>query len=234
MLMALRRAPGARRRAKARTRPHARARRVRSSTHVHRFRAIRCEARRPARSRSCCRSARSRRCAATAVAQAAEPQARVSPAPRSQTRSLIRRGSITCATEMLARSGKSGWCSSKGPIRARSMASTSPTQKIACGLPMFTADGVCRIGASIGPICKLDAARVGEFLGERDFMPGKARRAHVHREAFVAVALASDEARLRLEQQGSARDPRAAWPRRRSVCRCRKPAPPSHPYCRCA
>ena len=49
-----------------------------------------------------------------------DPEDAVSPAPRSQTRSLIWARSMTCASDILARSGKIGWLSSKGPTRERS------------------------------------------------------------------------------------------------------------------
>src|SRR5690606_8373717 len=52
--------------------------------------------------------------AATATAQAAEPQARVRPAPRSHTLTITCSGLCTAASEMLARSGKIGWFSSSG------------------------------------------------------------------------------------------------------------------------
>src|SRR5205807_6656425 len=86
-----------------------------------------------------------RRTAATAAAQAAEPQALVSPAPRSQVRTMMCWRDATWQSEMLARSGKIGWFSSSGPIFERSYAFTSLTQKIACGLPMLKVEGECRI-----------------------------------------------------------------------------------------
>ena len=46
------------------------------------------------------------RAALTAAAQAAEPQALVRPAPRSQVRIVIASREVTWAIEMLARSGK--------------------------------------------------------------------------------------------------------------------------------
>src|SRR6185437_10280801 len=92
------------------------------------------------------RSVRFSRAAATAVAQAAEPQALVSPAPRSQVRIVTWSRSTIWASVMLARSGKIGWFSSNGPKRRRSWALTSSTQKIACGLPMLTTEGECRLG----------------------------------------------------------------------------------------
>src|SRR5262249_49153453 len=61
-----------------------------------------------------------RRPAAPAAAQAAEPQALVRPAPRSQVRSTRCSRETTCASEMFARSGKIGWFSNSGPILPRS------------------------------------------------------------------------------------------------------------------
>src|SRR6185312_17144182 len=66
------------------------------------------------------RSVRLKRAAATAVAQAAEPQARVKPAPRSHVRMTMCSRSTMCASVMLARSGKIGWFSKSGPKRSRS------------------------------------------------------------------------------------------------------------------
>ena len=48
------------------------------------------------------------RAAATAAAQAAEPQALVRPAPRSQVRMMMASRDTICASVMLARSGKIG------------------------------------------------------------------------------------------------------------------------------
>ena len=66
------------------------------------------------------RSVRFSRAAATAVAQAAEPQARVSPAPRSQVRITMWSRDTICASVMLARSGNIGWFSRSGPNVPRS------------------------------------------------------------------------------------------------------------------
>src|SRR5690606_13893625 len=54
------------------------------------------------------RSVRPVRAPETAAAQAAEPQASVSPAPRSHVRIVIDLRDVTCAMVMLARSGKIG------------------------------------------------------------------------------------------------------------------------------
>ena len=66
------------------------------------------------------RPTRPRRTAATAAAQAAEPQALVRPAPRSQVRRTRWSRETTCASEMFARSGKIGWVSNSGPSLPRS------------------------------------------------------------------------------------------------------------------
>src|SRR5580700_3705941 len=88
-----------------------------------------------------CRRVSPRRLAATRAAQAPVPQARVMPAPRSQTRSRMRSRPFTVATPILARSGNSGSCSSFGPRAARSIASALATKNVACGLPMLPQTG---------------------------------------------------------------------------------------------
>ena len=67
--------------------------------------------------------------AATAVAQAAVPQALVSPAPLSQTFTFIKFLLITLAKVTLHFSGKSWWFSIIGPIFFKSNASISSTKK---------------------------------------------------------------------------------------------------------
>ena len=61
-------------------------------------------------------SSRPRRMPATTAAQAPVPQASVSPAPRSNTRSLMWWRSTTCMKPALTRFGKRGWCSISGPV----------------------------------------------------------------------------------------------------------------------
>lgn len=94
------------------------------------------------------------RAAETPAAQAAEPQASVRPAPRSQVRVRRLLSDVTCASVMFAFSGNIGWFSSSGPKRSRSkLIGSLSTQKIACGLPIDMAEGECSTGLSIGPIC---------------------------------------------------------------------------------
>ena len=86
--------------------------------HVPVARARRCRGCRRRARPSARRSVSPRRCAATSAAQAPLPQARVMPAPRSQTRSRIWSGDrAPSATPILARSGNSGSCSSTRPER---------------------------------------------------------------------------------------------------------------------
>ena len=60
--------------------------------------------------------------------------------------------------------------------------STSSTQNTACGLPMLTAEGECRIGLSIGPICS-SIARVSRNSSASGISSqAKARLAHVDGE----------------------------------------------------
>ena len=140
----------------------------------------RCRARRHRASTAAVRPARPRRCAATRAAQAPVPQARVIPAPRSQTRS--RRSAAVasiCATPILARSGNSGSCSSMGPSAARSTASASSTKNVACGLPMLVQTGV-----DSGPNARSTCSRCPR-RGRAGFAPPGARRAHVDRDLLV-------------------------------------------------
>src|SRR6266849_1601091 len=95
----------------------------------------------PSSTISALRPVRPRRAAATSAAQAPLPQAMVMPAPRSQTRKRRRCGDSTWTMPILARSGKIGSCSSRGPSAARSIASASSTKKVACGLPMLVQTG---------------------------------------------------------------------------------------------
>ena len=68
---------------------------------------------------------------ATATAQAPVPQARVSPAPRSQTRMRTCPASMSCTNSVLVRLGNQGWCSKAGPTTGRSRLSTSSTKTTA-------------------------------------------------------------------------------------------------------
>ena len=101
--------------------------------------------------------------------------------------------------------------------------SGSSTQNTACGLPMLTTDGECRIGLSIGPICN-SIARVSRnssasgisFQPKRGLpmstvkMPGSPRF-----QQLIRPALVSKVERILagfVEQRA----------RRRSACRCRR------------
>jgi hypothetical protein len=82
-----------------------------------------------------------RRAALTAVAHAPDPQAKVSPAPRSHTFSRTRFGPISCANPIFAPSGNIASCSRDGPSRVTFSVSTSSTNQVACGLPIDSAAG---------------------------------------------------------------------------------------------
>mmetsp|Transcript_54722 Transcript_54722/g.143861 ORF Transcript_54722/g.143861 Transcript_54722/m.143861 type:complete len:200 (-) Transcript_54722:301-900(-) len=84
------------------------------------------------------RSARPVRMAATVSAHAPVPHASVGPAPRSQTTILRWERLSTCTNSVLVFAGKTGWASKRGPTAARSSASRSSTNVIACGLPIPT------------------------------------------------------------------------------------------------
>ena len=122
----------------------------------------------------------------------AEPQARVSPAPRSQVRMVIASGEVTWAIEMLARSGKIGWFD----IGLETVELVCPdivvTQKTA----------VAHVGDR-GRVqhrrvdradLQLDHAGVAEFLGQRDLLPVKARHAHVDRDQPIGMFLGRENA----------------------------------------
>ena len=76
---------------------------------------------------------------ATAVAQAAVPQALVIPAPLSQTLTLIKLSLTTLAIVTLHFSGKSLWFSILGPMFSNSKISKLSVKKITCGFPTFIA-----------------------------------------------------------------------------------------------
>ena len=81
---------------------------------------------------------------ATTVAQAAVPQAFVSPAPLSQTLTFTKFLFITLAKVTLHFSGNNSLFSISGPIFFKSKISISSTKKITWGFPTFIA---------IPPIC---------------------------------------------------------------------------------
>jgi hypothetical protein len=103
---------------------------------------------------------------------------------------------------------------------------------------MLTAQGVCRIGSSIGPICS--SKRLVSSNGSASGISSQASRG----APMSTVKTASDrrvhrqEPRLGLQQEPVAaglphlRDRRSS-PRRRSACRCRRRRPPSRRCCRC-
>ena len=73
---------------------------------------------------------------ATTAAHAPVPQASVSPAPRSYTRSFTSRRLITCRKPAFTRRGNASWFSTSGPTMATGAWSTSSTRCTACGLPI--------------------------------------------------------------------------------------------------
>src|SRR6218665_76749 len=79
-----------------------------------------------------------RRMPADTAAQAPEPQARVSPAPRSNTRSRTWPRSTTCMKPAFMRCAKRAWLAISGPISGTGARSTSSPNCTACGLPMET------------------------------------------------------------------------------------------------
>src|SRR3954467_12044418 len=99
---------------------------------------------------------------ATAAAQAPVPQESVSPAPRSNTRSLMCPRSMICIYPALVRCAKRGWCSIDGPSLNTGAASTSATSCTACGLPIDTAKmSMLRPLTSSGYVCAWRSALNG-------------------------------------------------------------------------
>ena len=72
--------------------------------------------------------------AAATQADAPVPQARVMPAPRSQTRALRWSGPTTCTISKLTRSGKVGSCSTRGPMCSSGKSSTDSRNVTAWGV----------------------------------------------------------------------------------------------------
>src|SRR6202453_3210716 len=94
----------------------------------------------PGRRTAPLRSMSSSRAAATKVAQAADPQARVRPTPRSHTRALTSSRARTSANVTLAFSGNIGSTSILGPRSAPSTLVRFGTKNTAWGLPMLTTE----------------------------------------------------------------------------------------------
>mmetsp|Transcript_43680 Transcript_43680/g.111655 ORF Transcript_43680/g.111655 Transcript_43680/m.111655 type:complete len:202 (+) Transcript_43680:241-846(+) len=124
------------------------------------------------------RSDRPSRTAATTVAQAPVPHARVGPAPRSHTRIFRYVGDTTSVNSVLIRAGNAALFSKRGPISARLSLSTSsgqsfPLNTTACGLPMLTVVTVqvmpltSRVCATAAPDWELASRVVGTLAGSR-------------------------------------------------------------------
>ena len=140
------------------------------------------------------------RWAATTAAHAPVPHALVSPAPRSQTRSLICWGVRTSAKPAFTRCGKSGSCSMRGPRLSIGTPLTSSTKKTTWGLPMLIAPGAAKA------VDVIIHAIGGHRARQRDLLPAQERRAHVDGDDFIAGA-------LRIEHPGCGLDA----PRNRST-----------------
>ena len=135
------------------------------------------------------RPVRLSRAAATAAAQAAEPQALVRPAPRSQVRITMRsRDRRRGERDVGALRKQRMVFEQRADLVADRRRIGSSTQKIACGLPMLTTDGECRIGAPRGPISSSIARVSANSSRQRNFVPAETRRAHVDGEQPRPIA----------------------------------------------
>ncbi len=136
--------------------------------------------RRPPRMSTCTSESSSpRRIPAAAAAQAPVPQARVSPTPRSKTRSRAWPRSTICMKPAFTRCAKRAWFAISGPVCCTGALSTSSTHCTACGLPMATmaiqtlvpdaaapsASGHC-CAAPRGMACRPDASK-GRSAGSK-------------------------------------------------------------------
>src|SRR5690606_24713323 len=102
----------------------------------------------PGSSTSTARLVRPRCISTTAAAHAPLPQARVSPTPRSYTRSRTRSVPSTWAKPTLAESGKAPLRCRAGPRLSTGAPSTSSTSITACGLPIETAPNSTAVPSS--------------------------------------------------------------------------------------
>ena len=155
----------------------------------------------------------------TSAAQAAVPQARVSPAPRSQVRTMMWSGDTTCAMRDVGALGEDRMVLEQRP---------EAVERVVPDV-VLDPEGDVRIAHRDGrrrvqhrrvdrPDLQLDAGGVAEFLGQRDLVPAEARLAHVD----------GDESSVTRRRQQPARSEHDAWRRsrraapRRSACRCRR------------
>ena len=135
---------------------------------------------------------------------------------------------------MLARSGNIGWFSSSGPnlgeIVRRDV--VDPEDRVRVAHVHHRRRMQDRLVDR--PDLQFDRARVAEFLGERNLVPAKPRRAHV--DGVAARRRPSSNSTARPRSRSSAHPCRSACSpvRRRSACRCRRRPPPSRRCCRCA
>ena len=157
-------------------------------------------------------------CRPTTAAQAPVPQARVSPAPRSQTRSrTARRDDDLHEAGVDAAAESAGGARSAGPALPTGAASTSSTSCTACGLPIDSS-----ATSTVRPALELQRPEREAGLGACARRPGvsngsaagsKIGRAHVDRDAAVG-------GQARLDHAGQGLDARA-WSCRSGPCRAR-------------
>ena len=151
-----------------------------------------------------------------------EPQAKVRPAPRSQTRRTILSGASTWQKPILARSGNSASCSKPGPSRAAAWASS--VNSVACGLPMLQAAG----SPGSEQVQRIHSA------GQRAPPPRPAARRPCPRgTAHPPAARPAGRPPASGSPGRGAPSPRTAAPPR-SASRCRTRRPRCHRGCGCA
>ena len=101
----------------------------------------------PSRWTATCRSTRPKRAAATAAALEPDPDAGVTPAPRSQILSRIACRDMIETNSTFVRSGNIGCRSNFGPSSSISTSAAFGTMNTQCGFPMLSAEGAPPIGS---------------------------------------------------------------------------------------
>ena len=139
------------------------------------------------------------RAAATAAAQAAEPQALVRPAPRSQVRMTMCVARDDMRQRDVGALGKHRMVFQQRPeaVRDHRRHVIDPEDRVRIAHIHHRRRMQHRLVDR--PDLQFDGAGVAEFFRQRDFVPGEFRRAHVHGEQAVGALPAIEDAARGLE-----------------------------------
>ena len=173
------------------------------------------------------------RAAETAAAQAAEPQARVRPAPRSQVRSDEVISVLHLRERDVRALGKDRMVFQHRARtrRDRRLHVVDPEDRMR--IAHVDDRGRMQHRRVDRADLQFDHAGVAEFLGERNVVPGEARLAHVDGDRALAFDMRRGSGRPWSRNRASLP---VSWRQRRrhSACHCRRRRPPSRRNCRCA